>query len=357
MSLFDLAMPAMRCLDPETAHRLTVRTLGAGLGPVDRSAVPAGLGQRVFGLEFRHPVCMAAGFDKSAECWRALLRLGVGAVEVGTVTPRPQAGNPRPRLFRLPQDRAAINRNGFNNDGLDAAAARLARHDRRTGIVGINIGANKDTADPVDDYVYGMRMLAPLADYVTINVSSPNTPGLRDLQGEGQLGRLLAAALQARADACGEQAPPVLLKIAPDLADGQLEAIVETAVDRGIDGLIVSNTTVARPESLRAAARGESGGLSGRPLFGPSTRVLARAYRAAAGRLPLVGGGGVEDGATAYAKIRAGARLVQLYTALVYNGPGLFRRVRDELAALMAADGLARIEDAVGLDAERLADG
>jgi len=355
MTLFDLAMPAMRCLDPETAHRLTVRTLAAGFGPVDRSPVPAGLGQRVFGLDFPHPVCLAAGFDKSAECWRALLRLGVGAVEVGTVTPRPQAGNPRPRLFRLPEDRAAINRNGFNNDGLEAAAARLARRDPRSGIVGINIGANKDTADPVDDYAYGMRMLAPLADYVTINVSSPNTPGLRDLQGEGQLGRLLTAALQARREACGEIAPPVLLKIAPDLADGQLEAIVGTAVERGIDGLIVSNTTIARPESLQSTARGETGGLSGRPLFGPSTRVLARAYRVAAGRLPLVGVGGIEDGATAYAKIRAGARLVQLYTALVYKGPGLFHRIRDELARLMAADGLTRIEDAVGLDAERLA--
>ncbi|MEQ9335497.1 quinone-dependent dihydroorotate dehydrogenase [Thalassobaculum sp.] len=357
MTLFDLAMPALRCLDPETAHRLTVRSLGAGLGPADRSAVPAGLGQRVLGLDFPHPVCLAAGFDKSAECWRGLLRLGVGAVEVGTVTPRPQAGNPRPRLFRLPEDRAVINRNGFNNDGLEAAAARLARRDRRTGIVGINIGANKDTPDPVDDYVYGMRMLAPLADYVTINVSSPNTPGLRDLQGEGQLGRLLAAALQARGEACGANAPPVLLKIAPDLADGQLEAIVETAVAQGVDGLIVSNTTVARPESLRGAARAETGGLSGRPLFDPSTRVLARAHLAAAGRLPLVGVGGIEDGATAYAKIRAGARLVQLYTALVYNGPGLFRRIRDELAALMRADGLTRIEDAVGRDAERLAHG
>lgn len=356
MTLFDLAMPLMRRLDPETAHRLTVRTLGAGLGPVDRSVSPPALAQRLWGLDFPHPVCLAAGFDKSAECWRGLLKLGVGAVEVGTVTPRPQAGNPRPRLFRLPEDRAVINRNGFNNDGLVAAEARLAGRDRRSGIVGINIGANKDTADPVDDYVLGMRRLAPLADYVTINVSSPNTPGLRDLQGEGPLGRLLAAALAARAETCGESPPPVLLKIAPDLADGQLEAIVETAIACGVDGLIVSNTTVARPASLVGRAKGETGGLSGRPLFDPATRVLARAYRAASGRLPLVGVGGIEDGATAYAKIRAGARLVQLYTALVYNGPGLFRRIRDDLAGLLAADGLTRIEDAVGLDADRLAD-
>jgi len=354
MSLFDLVLPALRCLDPETAHRLTVRGLATGLGPADRSPPPASLGQRLWGLDFPHPVCMAAGFDKSAECWRGLQKLGVGAVEVGTVTPRPQAGNPRPRLFRLPQDRAAINRNGFNNDGLEAAVSRLAGRDRRRGVVGINIGANKDTADPVDDYVLGVRLLAPLADYVTVNVSSPNTPGLRDLQGEGPLGRLLAAVLAARAEACGAAPPPVLLKIAPDLADGQVEAIVETALACGIDGLIVSNTTTARPDSLRSAARTEAGGLSGRPLFEPSTRVLARAYRAAAGRLPLVGVGGVEDGATAYAKIRAGARLVQLYTALVYNGPGLFRRIRDDLAARLAADGLHRIEDAVGLDADRL---
>lgn len=356
MSIFDLATPLLRTLDPETAHRLTVRALAAGIGPVDRSPAPASLAQTLMGLKFPHPVCLAAGFDKSAECWHALLRLGVGAVEVGTITPRPQAGNPRPRLFRLPEDAAAINRNGFNNDGLDLAAARLAPHDRRTGIVGINVGANKDTPDPVDDYRYGVRMLAPLADYVTVNVSSPNTPGLRDLQGEGALGRLLEAVMTARADACGATAPSVLLKIAPDLADGQLEAIIETAVRAGVAGLIISNTTVARPESLRAAARGETGGLSGRPLFEPSTRLLARARLLAGNRLILVGAGGVEDGAGAYAKIRAGASLVQLYTALVYNGPGLFRRIRDDLAARLAADGHRSVADAVGVDAARLAE-
>ncbi len=357
MSLFDLAPPLLRRLDPETAHRVTVRALAAGLGPVDRSPAPAGLSQTLMGLTFSHPVCLAAGFDKSAECWRALLRLGVGAVEVGTVTPRPQAGNPRPRLFRLPEDAAVINRNGFNNEGLDAAAGRLRRHDPRTGIVGINVGANKDTPDPVDDYRFGVRMLAPLADYVTVNVSSPNTPGLRDLQGEGSLGRLLEAVMTARADACGAAGPPVLLKIAPDLAEGQLEAIVETAVRAGVAGLIISNTTVARPESLRAAARDEAGGLSGRPLFAPSTRLLARARLLAGDRLVLVGVGGVESGETAYAKIRAGASLVQLYSALVYNGPGLFRRIRDDIAARMAADGHTSIADAVGIDAAALAEG
>lgn len=355
MSIFDLALPLLRTLDPETAHRLTVRALAAGIAPVDRSPPPAGLRQHLMGLDFPHPVCLAAGFDKSAECWHALLHVGVGAVEVGTITPRPQAGNPRPRLFRLPEDVAVINRNGFNNDGLDAASARLARHDRRSGIVGINVGANKDTPDPVDDYDYGVRMLAPLADYVTVNVSSPNTPGLRDLQGEGALGRLLETVMEARSVACGPHGPPVLLKIAPDLADGQLEAIVETAVRAGVSGLIVSNTTVARPESLRSAARGETGGLSGRPLFEPSTRVLARARMLAGDRLVLVGVGGVESGETAYAKIRAGASLVQLYSALVYNGPGLFRRIRDDLAARMAADGHAAIGDAVGVDAAALA--
>ena len=224
-----------------------------------------------------------------------------------------------------------------------------------TGIVGINVGANKDTPDPVDDYRFGVRMLAPLADYLTVNVSSPNTPGLRDLQGAGSLGRLLDAVIEARAEACGPPGPPVLLKIAPDLADGQLEAIVETAVAAGVAGLIVSNTTVARPESLRAAARGETGGLSGRPLFDPSTRLLAHARLLAGDRLVLVGVGGVEDGATAYAKIRAGASLVQLYTALVYKGPGLFRRIRDDLAARLAADGHASLATAVGADAAAMA--
>ncbi|SDF97713.1 MULTISPECIES: quinone-dependent dihydroorotate dehydrogenase [Thalassobaculum] len=357
MSMFDLALPLLRRLDPETAHRATVRALAAGIAPVDRSAPPPGLSQRLMGLDFPHPVCLAAGFDKSAECWHALLNLGVGAVEVGTITPRPQAGNPRPRLFRLPEDAAVINRNGFNNDGLDAAAGRLARHARHAGILGVNVGANKDTADPVEDYDYGVRMLAPLADYLTINVSSPNTPGLRDLQGEGALGRLLDAVVAARATACGPNGPPVLLKIAPDLAEGQLEAIVETAVRAGVAGLIISNTTIARPESLRSPSRGETGGLSGRPLFAPSTKVLARARLLAGDRLVLVGVGGVESGETAYAKIRAGASLVQLYSALVYNGPGLFRRIRDDLAARMAADGYAAIGEAVGVDAAELAGG
>lgn len=357
MDLVDLALPVLRRLDPETAHRITVRALAAGFGPVDRSPAPDGLAQTLWGLRFPHPVCLAAGFDKSAECWAAALGLGAGAVEVGTVTPRPQAGNPRPRLFRLPEDRAVINRNGFNNDGLAAAAARLDRRHARPGIVGVNVGANKDTPDPVDDYREGVRSLAPLADYLTVNVSSPNTPGLRDLQGQGHLGRLLGAVREARREACGEIGPPVLLKIAPDLADGQLEAIVATAVEAGMDGLIVSNTTVARPESLRAAARGETGGLSGRPLFDPSTRVLARARQLAGNRLVLVGVGGIEDGATAYAKIRAGARIVQVYTALVYNGPGLFRRIRDDLASRMAADGVASVEEVAGVDADRLAGG
>ncbi|MDF1792412.1 MAG: quinone-dependent dihydroorotate dehydrogenase [Thalassobaculaceae bacterium] len=357
MSLFDLAPSLLRLLDPETAHRATVRALAAGIGPVDRSRPPPGLAQHLLGLDFPHPICLAAGFDKSAECWNALLHMGVGAVEVGTITPRPQAGNPRPRLFRLPGDAAVINRNGFNNDGLEAAAGRLTRHDRRTGIVGINVGANKDTADPVDDYDYGVRMLAPLADYLTINVSSPNTPGLRDLQGEGALGRLLDVVMEARGGACGPHGPPVLLKIAPDLADGQLETIVETAVRAGVSGLIISNTTIARPESLRSPARGEAGGLSGRPLFEPSTRILARARLLAGDRLVLVGVGGVENGETAYAKVRAGASLVQLYSALVYNGPGLFRRIRDDLVARMAADGYASIAEAVGVDAAVLANG
>jgi dihydroorotate dehydrogenase len=351
MSLIDFAMPAVRLLDPEMAHRLTVKVLSSGFGPRETSPAPPALSQTVLGLKFPHPVCLAAGFDKSAECWDGLLRIGAGAVEVGTLTPRPQIGNAKPRVFRLVEDRAVINRYGFNNDGMEAGAGRLAGRDRMRGVVGVNVGANKDAADPEADYATGVRLLAPLADYLTINISSPNTPGLRDLQAAGPLGRLIAGARAARDEVVPTNPPPLLVKIAPDLADGQLETIVGACIDLAVDGLIISNTTIARPETLRSSNRGQAGGLSGPPLFDASTALLAKAYRLAGGGLVLIGAGGVQDGATAYAKIRAGAHLVQVYTALVYKGPGLFRQIRDELAQLLHADGLDRIEDAVGLDA------
>ena len=354
MILFDTLMPLVRALDAETAHKLTVKALSLGVGPVERERPDPVLSQTLFGLGFDNPVGLAPGFDKNAECWKALLRLGVGYAEVGTITPRPQPGNPRPRLFRLPEDRAVINRMGFNNEGAEAAYHRLHGRDRALGIVGVNIGANKDSDDPAEDYAKGMAKLAALADYVTINVSSPNTPGLRDLQGEGALGRLLELALKARDAATPNNPPPVLLKIAPDLVEGQLGAIIETAVAHKIDGLIVSNTTITRPESLVSAAKGEAGGLSGRPLFEPSTRMLAEAFKLVDGRMPIIGVGGIEDGETAYQKIKAGASLLQLYSALVYAGPGLFRRVRRELAEKLKSDGFSSIKDAIGVDADRI---
>ena len=333
--LADLALPLLRCLDPETAHRLTIRALSAGLGPSAGGWTPdARLGQSLFGLDFPHPVGIAAGFDKDAEAFAGALKLGAAFVEVGTMTPRPQPGNPRPRLFRLPEDGAVINRNGFNNSGLEAGAARLGQRDRSAGIVGANVGANKESAD-----------------YITINVSSPNTPGLRDLQAPGPLRDLLRAAKAARTEVAGEGGPALLLKIAPDLEDAQLEGIVGVVLEEKIDGMIVSNTTIARPGSLKGDRKGETGGLSGVPLFEPSTAILAKAYRLTDGKIPLIGAGGIDSGAAAYTKIKAGASLVQLYTALIYKGPGLVRRIAEELGTLLERDGCSSVTEAVGVEA------
>lgn len=350
--LADLALPLLRCLDPETAHRLTIRALSAGLGPSAAGWAPdARLGQSLFGLRFPHPVGIAAGFDKDAEAFAGALKLGAAFVEVGTMTPRPQPGNPRPRLFRLPEDGAVINRNGFNNSGLEAGAARLGQRDRSAGIVGANVGANKGVETPESDYAAGVRTMAPLADYITINVSSPNTPGLRDLQAPGPLRELLRAAKAARTEVASEGGPALLLKIAPDLEDAQLEGIVGVVLEEKIDGLIVSNTTIARPGSLKGARKAESGGLSGVPLFEPSTAVLARAYRLTGGKIPLIGAGGIDSGAAAYTKIKGGASLVQLYTALIYKGPGLVRRIAEELGTLLERDGYSSVAEAVGVEA------
>jgi dihydroorotate dehydrogenase len=345
MRLVDLAMPALRALDAERAHRLAIRALGAA-GPYLRPPPDDPiLASRLWNLDFANPLGIAAGFDKHAEVPDALLGLGFGFVEIGSVTPRPQPGNPRPRVFRLPADEAVINRYGFNSEGLEAVASRLARRPRR-GVLGINLGKNKDTADAADDYVAGVRALAPFADYLVVNISSPNTPGLRALQSRAAL-----ADLVARIETAMPQAgPPLLIKIAPDLAHQDLADIVEVARTRSLAGLIVSNTTLARPDGLRSAARGEAGGLSGRPLFESSTAMLREAWRLADGRVPLIGVGGVASGADAYAKIRAGASLVQIYTALVFQGPGLVGRIKSELAALLRRDGFARVADAVGAD-------
>lgn len=350
---FRLARPLLHAIDPERAHRLTVASLRAGLAGRAMGPSSQALATQVFGLDFANPLGLAAGFDKNGEVADQMLALGFGFVEVGTVTLRPQPGNPRPRLFRLPADRAVVNRMGFNNDGLEAVRRRLERRraEGRGGIVGANVGPNKDAADPVADCAACVEALAPLADYLVVNVSSPNTPGLRRLQARDALSPLLEACLAARGSA-GSQ-PPLLVKIAPDLAAGDLEGIAAAALAAPVDGLIATNTTLARPASLRDARRNEAGGLSGRPLFGPSTAILAELFRLTGGALPLVGVGGISSGAEAYAKIRAGASLLQLYTALVYEGPRLVGSILSELAAMLRADGFARVADAVGSGTRR----
>ncbi|RME65134.1 MAG: quinone-dependent dihydroorotate dehydrogenase, partial [Alphaproteobacteria bacterium] len=339
---YKILRPALFALPAERAHGLTIAALKTGLAPGRTAAANPALVQRLAGLDFPNPVGLAAGFDKNAEVPDAMLAQGFGFVEVGTLTPRPQPGNPRPRLFRLIEDEAVINRLGFNNQGHEAAARRLAARKGRPGLVGINLGANKDSDDRVADYAAGIRRFAGLAGYFTINISSPNTPGLRDLQGKAALQRLLDAVLAAGPDA------PVFLKVAPDLEASDIDDIVEVVTARRIAGLIVANTTLARPASLKSRHARQAGGLSGRPLMAPSTAVLAAFYRRVGKDLPLVGVGGISGPEDAYAKIRAGASLVQLYTALVYRGPGLAARIQDGLARLLAADGHAHVSDAVG---------
>jgi dihydroorotate dehydrogenase len=335
MSLQSLATAALRIFDPETAHGFAIKGLKAGLGPrAPRSEDPR-LRTVVAGLRLPNPIGLAAGFDKDAEVADGMLAAGFGFVECGTVTPLPQVGNPRPRLFRLSADRAVINRMGFNNCGLEAFAARLAGR-KRAGVVGANLGANKA------DYVAGLNRLTGLCDYFTVNVSSPNTPGLRDLQSRDALDELLGRLSEART---GKE--PVFLKVAPDMTDALILDIVEAVVRHGIDGLIISNTTITRPETLVSPLKSEGGGLSGGPLLSLSTEVLKRFRRAAPG-MTLIGAGGVASGADAYAKIAAGAAAVQLYSALVYEGPGLATRISRELAAHLAADGFASVAAACG---------
>lgn len=350
MSLHDIAARALHAFDPEDAHGWALRGLKWGLGPRDDQPDDPILAVTIAGLELSNCVGLAAGFDKNAEVPDAMLAAGFGFVEAGTVTPMAQAGNPRPRLFRLSEDRAVINRMGFNNGGLEPFARRLSARRTRGGVVGANIGANKDASDRIQDYVTGLTRLWGLSDYFTANISSPNTPGLRALQTKAALEELLGRLAETRAAlriASGADYP-IFLKVAPDLEDGEVEAIVLTVVGAGLDAIIVSNTTIARPETLTSRFAAESGGLSGAPLLAPSTAVLARFHAAAAGRVALIGAGGVADGAGAYAKIRAGARAVQLYSALVYGGPGLVTRIKRDLAARLRADGFAAVEDAIG---------
>lgn len=341
MAVTDIGAALLRTLDPETAHGLAIRALQLAPLPPARADDPI-LATTVAGLRLPNPVGLAAGLDKNGEALHGLSRLGFGFVECGSVTPLAQPGNPKPRLFRLSEDRAIINRMGFNNAGLEAFAARLA--DRpRNAIVGANLGANKDTEDKAADYVAGLIRLKGLADYVTVNVSSPNTPGLRALQGRAALDDLLGRLAEARAD----DPTPVFLKIAPDLTPAEIALIVEASLDHGIDALIVSNTTLDRPDSLRARDRAEAGGLSGAPLKARAGAALRAAAEAGGGRLPLIAAGGIDSGAEAYARIRAGASAVQLYSALIYEGPGLIGRIKRDLAAHLRSDGFSTVAEAV----------
>ncbi len=338
-----LAMALLAGLDPERAHGLALAALRLGLAGQAHEADDPILATEAFGLRFSNPIGLAAGFDKDARAVAPLMRLGFGFVEAGGVTPLPQKGNPRPRLFRLAEDRGAINRMGMNGQGIAAFTARLSALGPRPAVLGVNIAINKEGADPVRDYPALVAAVAPYADYVAINVSSPNTPGLRDLQGEAALASILGAIAQRV-----EKHPPLLIKIAPDLSEEALAALVETAVASGAAGLIIGNTTTARPPGLRSPRSGEAGGLSGAPLFALSTEILARAFRLARGRLTLIGCGGVSNGAEALKKIRAGATLVQLYTAFAYEGPAIVPRIKAELAAALRAGGFASVQAAVG---------
>lgn len=342
----DFASRLVTVLDAEAAHQATIRMLKTGLGPKTSVSDPR-LRVHVAGLSFANPLGIAAGFDKNAEVPNAILDLGFGFAEVGAVTPRPQPGNARPRAFRLREDAAVINRYGFNNDGLEAIAERLRDRPRR-GIVGINLGANKDSEDRVADYVAGVEALAGFVDFYTVNISSPNTPGLRALQDKSALNELMIKVLAARNETAEDT--PVFLKIAPDITDEDKADIAGVATELALDGLIVSNTTIARPESLRGAKAQEKGGLSGKPLFAPSTQLLREFYKAVGDQVPLIGVGGVSSARDAYVKILAGASLVQLYTALVYEGPGLPARILKALPDFLKADGFEAIADAVGAE-------
>jgi len=348
LTVFDtLAVRALSFLEPERAHQLALSAIGAGLGGGDDEASDPILATTLAGIPLDNPIGLAAGFDKDATAPGQLVRAGFGFVECGTTTPKPQAGNPRPRLFRLREDGAVINRMGFNNAGVEAFAVGLER--MSAGIVGANIGANKDSEDRVADYAIGLERLWGLADYFTLNISSPNTPGLRALQGrdalEDMLGRL--ADVRRRLVLSGRDYP-VFLKVAPDLDDGEIEPITDAAVRHGLQGLIVANTTLARPKTLTSPWRSQAGGLSGAPLMAPSTALLRQFFEASTGRLALIGVGGIASGADAYTKIRAGANAVQLYTALAYRGPGLVREIKSDLAARLRADGFKSVSEAVG---------
>jgi dihydroorotate dehydrogenase len=344
VSLYRLVRPLAFALDAETAHRATIAALKVAHRLPPRH-FPESLRSTVAGIDFPSPIGLAAGFDKDAEVAAAMLGAGFGFVEVGTLTPKPQVGNPRPRLFRLAEDQAVINRMGFNNRGQEDALHRLSRATNLHGVIGVNIGANKDSADRVADYADGVRRMSPVARYLTINISSPNTPGLRQLQDEGALKALLSAVNEARPTG----GPPIFLKVAPDLGEGEPDQIVRVAMHHGIDAIIVANTTIARPP-LRSRHGGEQGGLSGRPLAPLALDALRRFRAASGGTIPLIGVGGIGSAEDAWQRIRAGASLVQLYTAMVYQGPGIAMRIARGLAERLEREGFSNIAEAVGTE-------
>ncbi len=345
--LFRLLTPAIHALDPERAHRLTIAALRAL--PLTAQPKPGPLAVELAGLHFPNPVGIAAGFDKDAEVPDAMLALGFGFSEVGSITPRAQGGNAKPRLFRLAEDRAVINRMGFNNGGGPAALERLQRRSEKPGIVGVNIGANKDSPDRVRDYAQMAAMMAPVASYLAVNISSPNTPGLRALQDEAALTGLLDAVIAARDEVCADAPPPIFLKVAPDLEPADVDAIARIALDKQLGALIVSNTTITRTQ-LRSRHHGEAGGLSGAPLKPLALQRIRDFRMATGGAIPLVGVGGISSAEDAWERIRAGASLVQLYSALVYEGPRLVRNITRGLERLMRRDGFASIAEAVGTE-------
>lgn len=353
-ALYRTLRPLLFLLDPETAHGLTLKAMKAGLAPRYASAADPVLETTLWGLKFPNPVGLAAGFDKNAEIIGPAFHLGFGFVEAGTVTPKPQEGNPRPRVFRDARSRAVINRMGFPGEGMAVFKSNLEKflghHDRPHGVLGINIGMNKNQKEPAKDYAILIRMLGPLADYLTVNISSPNTPGLRDLQKREPLLDLLGTLKDERRKACGNHPPPLLVKLAPDLDEAQQEELAQTLLDAEIEGAILTNTTLERPAALGKSFAQEKGGLSGTPLKDKSTQVISNFSRITGGRLPIIGLGGISTGRDAYDKIRAGASLVQLYTGLVFRGPSVAHSVNEELARLLKADGFSNVAQAVGIN-------
>jgi dihydroorotate dehydrogenase len=348
-AVFELARPLLFALDPEQAHELTLKSLEAGVYPRPSVADDPRLGVSIWDMALPNPFGIAAGFDKDARVPAAVLGMGFGHAEIGSVTPRPQEGNPRPRIFRLVAEKAMINRLGFNNGGHAAALARLEAK-RLRGVVGINVGANKDTVDRAADYVAGIKAFYDVASYFTVNISSPNTPGLRDLQAPAALGELVGRVLDVRAEmmAVGKPKRPIVVKLAPDIAEADLEPVVEVLVRRGVDGIAVSNTTLARPGLGSVSRAKEAGGLSGRPLFHRATVVLARVHRLTRGAIPLIGIGGIDSSFAAIAKLEAGASLLQLYTGLVYEGPGLLDRIKRDIRSLLEREQLASVRELTG---------